>query len=630
MGGLSIPINIAVKRFSDKISFIQPIIEAITNSLEANAKNITIKIALDEIVDLNDNHQFKIKEYLIEDDGEGFTQANISSFLTYMSDFKFKFGCKGVGRITWLKVFDKVKVESYCNNQKIYFDFDLLFDESKINYENLKEPVSNKTIIKFINVNKNFYADGKYDYKLDGNLQNLRDLIEENLLIKLSLLKSTNTDFNINFESSNGEIVEPISHNSIHELKQKSFIINTDTESYHFDIYYSFSDNNKKINSAYFCANGRTVKEIPTKIVSNILPQKMSSILLVTSNYLDNHVNNERNEFDIIDKGNLGILSWETINESLANKIEEILVTEFPNFKDDNEKNINELIDEYPYLSKYIKEDNSLIKNKDRILVESKKKFEKDKTQVSNKFRKLLEDNKINSEEFDNVVHSISEISARELAEYIVYRQQIIEALRKISNESDKSEKKLHELFIEKGKESKKSEHNIYDNNLWLFDDKFMSYVYAASDKEIKAITNALNEEDTQDKYRPDIALFYSHGQDNKNRDAILVEFKACGANLNEKMKAPWEINRNALVIREVIPNINRLWCFCITQFTDKVIKGLKSQDFKPLFSNQENQDIFYRYYVNNDAHCYYLSIESLIEDADTRNNLFINIIKQK
>lgn len=630
MGGLSIPINIAVKRFSDKISFIQPMIEAITNSLEANAKNITIKIGLDEIVDLNDNHQFKIKEYLIEDDGEGFTQANINSFLTYMSDFKFKFGCKGVGRITWLKVFDKVKVESYSNNQKVYFDFDLFFDENKINKENLKEIVSNKTIIKFINVNKNFYAHGKHDYRLDGNLKNLRDLIEENLLIKLSLLKSTNADFNINFKSSNGDIVEPISHNSIRELKQKSFIINNDTETYNFDIYYSFSDNNKKINSAYFCANGRTVKEIPTKIVSNILPQKMSLILLVASNYLDNHVNNERNKFDIMDKGDLGVLSWETINESLTNKIEEILVTEFPNFKDDNEKNINELIDEYPYLSKYIKEDKSLIKNKDRILVESKKKFEKDKTQVSNKFRKLLENNEINSEEFDNVVQSISEISARELAEYIVYRQQTIEALKKISNDSDKSEKKLHELFIKRRTDSKKTEHNIYENNLWLFDDKFMSYIYVASDTEIKKINQAFDEKYIDYKYRPDIALFYSRGQDSKEKDAILVEFKACGANLDEKMKATWEVNRNASIIRKTIPHINRLWCYCITQFTDRLVENLELDDYKPLFSNQDEQDIFYRYYEKINSHCYYISIESLIKDADTRNNLFINIIKEK
>ena len=36
-----------------------------------------------------------------------------------------------------------------------------------------------------------------------------------------------------------------------------------------------------------------------------------------------------------------------------------------------------------------------------------------------------------------------------------------------------KSEKRLHNLFMKMGTESSKENRQIYDNNLWLFDDKF-------------------------------------------------------------------------------------------------------------------------------------------------------------
>lgn len=628
MGCFSIPISTAVKRFNNKITFIQPMIEAISNSLEANAKEITVKVFLENVTDLSGDIACKIKGYSIIDDGDGFNDENINSFLTYMSEHKIKLGCKGVGRITWLKVFDKITIESCFANKKVYFDFNLFFEKDKIKTEEIKEVVSNKTIVNFSNVNSKFYKNGKYDYREDGNLQQLRDVIEESLLVKLSLLKSTGKDFIIKFESSNSEVVDPITCNSIPKLKQKTFMVSNQNEHYSFDIFYSFLENHKNIiSSAYFCANGRTVKKVRTNIIPN-LPKEIYSIILVSSDYLDAHVNNERNEFDIIEEGEIGFLSWDNIYNKLVSEIEEILVTEFPNFKDDNEKNIKELIDEYPHLCKYIKEDTSLIKNKERIITDSKKKFEKDKIQVSKKFKTMLSNNKIDSEEFDNVIKLVSEISALELAEYFVYRQQIIDALKKISEDSDKSEKKLHDLFMKQRTDSKKSEHNIYDNNLWLFDDKFMSYVYASSDLEISKIKKALDDEYGDPKYRPDLALFYSRSQDSKDKDAILIEFKACGASLDEKSKAMWEINRNAKVIRKTISNINRLWCYSITQFTDKLIENLESNDYKPLFSNQDEQDIYYRYFENISAHCYYISIESLLKDADIRNNLFINIIK--
>jgi len=48
----------------------------------------------------------------ITDNGLGFTTANMQSFETLDSDHKSDLGCRGVGRLLWLKAFDRVFVQS--------------------------------------------------------------------------------------------------------------------------------------------------------------------------------------------------------------------------------------------------------------------------------------------------------------------------------------------------------------------------------------------------------------------------------------------------------------------------------------------------------------------------------------
>ncbi len=54
---------------------------------------------------------------------------------------------------------------------------------------------------------------------------------------------------------------------------------------------------------------------------------------------------------------------------------------------------------------------------------------------------------------------------------------------------------------------------NLNFPNLWILDERFMSYSYAYSDKEIREFINAIDNE-TKDRIyddngRPDLAIFY-------------------------------------------------------------------------------------------------------------------------
>ena len=53
-----------------------------------------------------------ITGFVVEDNGVGFTPDNMNSFETLDTDYKASLGCRGVGRLLWLKAFDKVSVRS--------------------------------------------------------------------------------------------------------------------------------------------------------------------------------------------------------------------------------------------------------------------------------------------------------------------------------------------------------------------------------------------------------------------------------------------------------------------------------------------------------------------------------------
>lgn len=111
-----------------------PLYESIVNSIQsiedANISDGAIKITLkrEPQITLSNTWETDIDSIEIIDNGIGFTEDNYESFNTYASDYKWERGCKGVGRIMWLKAFYDVKVDSIyrdkgkLNNRKFTFN----------------------------------------------------------------------------------------------------------------------------------------------------------------------------------------------------------------------------------------------------------------------------------------------------------------------------------------------------------------------------------------------------------------------------------------------------------------------------------------------------------------------------
>lgn len=105
-----------------------PLLEAVVNSIqaidtrfgdEAGQGSLSVRVLRDpqETLDLGTSGLGRaplkpIVGFTIEDNGVGFTPENMASFETLDSDYKAGIGCRGVGRLVWLKAFDRVEVRS--------------------------------------------------------------------------------------------------------------------------------------------------------------------------------------------------------------------------------------------------------------------------------------------------------------------------------------------------------------------------------------------------------------------------------------------------------------------------------------------------------------------------------------
>ena len=223
---VKVEISSILNQLKQDISFYQPMLEAIVNSLEARATNIEIHLDTIKQKTLFDSlERVTVSGYTIIDNGVGFNKENRISFSNYLSSYKQKLGCKGIGRFTWLKIFEKISINSYTGTENISFDFDKNFSEDSFN---IKEDNTNqKTIIKFDDVLTKYYEKFTTLKSLDNDeslivdINEIRQLIFDYLSVKLFLLNKKEIKFNIKICIENNTVT--ISNNDVINLLQKDF-----------------------------------------------------------------------------------------------------------------------------------------------------------------------------------------------------------------------------------------------------------------------------------------------------------------------------------------------------------------------------------------------------------------------
>jgi hypothetical protein len=107
-----------------------PLFEAVVNAIQAvdevhadmDSTRIEVRIVRGQQPSLQFGEDYQepkfafaepISGFIVRDNGEGFHDRNMKSFQTLDSEYRSEQGCRGVGRLLWLKAFKKVDVVSH-------------------------------------------------------------------------------------------------------------------------------------------------------------------------------------------------------------------------------------------------------------------------------------------------------------------------------------------------------------------------------------------------------------------------------------------------------------------------------------------------------------------------------------
>lgn len=604
----------AVKQFFPNPSLEMVYFEAVANSIDANAKTIEISI---DIKSYNDPESLFVK---ITDDGVGFTEKNFKNFSKLLETDREDH--KGLGRLVFLNYFKTVNIESAFDNKKRTFIFNESFSgDSKI----FKSDTDLKnTSLYFSNYVKKTVKT--YDYIKPSSIK--RSLILH-FFPQFHSLKIQNSDLKIiisvtteeeNSDNNFFNDTQLLSIKDLPDLQQIKFHYKKLDLFEEFELYYSIDQNFKDTSQiTAICAAGRT---IPVDIISKeSIPQGYEIVFLLYSKLFDSKVNASRQKLDVDDS------VFREIKNIFSEKIGEILIREIPSIEEHNQTTKKSLDEKFPHLQGYFSENTVGLLDKNKSLENAQKKFFQAQ-------KETLEAIDLTDKQFENSL----DISARLLTEYILYRNIIINQIKKIDITSKESE--IHKLIIPMRTTFKQSNviNDIFTNNIWLLDDKYMSYSTILSDEELDKLLLELklNEDDTEkDSSRPDISIVFSNDPSKQKVDVVIVELKKLGLNLAKREEVESQLRQRARKLLKYYPNkIQRIWFYGIVDVNSEFRISLKEQGYTELYSsgtvlyNEQKIILDEKNDIRVPIGFYILSPDAFLNDAENRNKTFLNILK--
>ncbi|MEY3498515.1 MAG: hypothetical protein RL308_184 [Bacteroidota bacterium] len=619
---------------SPRVTQYDVLFEAITNAIHANATEIKCYLnSTDNQLKEGENEfgAIKIDSIKIVDNGDGLTDKNFASFSTYRTEHKKDLGCKGVGRFVFLKIFNNVNYKSRLKieQEERKFKFDFEFDT-----ENLVKEVqvveTNETVLTLSGLTTKYYDDTKKnDRRIELDIVTIREKVLMNLIPTLFFYKQKGINISIEIHNEYDAISNKISSTDIPDFQDKIFEVkNKDGNVFKFNLHHRIDKNAGSLN-AYYCANNRTVCDFNDKDLKIAMPYGYSGFMLLESEYLNERANNERNDFDIfpVKIDLFSTLSWEMINSQLKKEITEIVKEGIPETQEMNIEKLEEIQEERPYLMNYIEEEDIEMAgflDKKHIIEKAKKRFDVAKEKV------LINAGK--EEYSDEELNEAIQLAQNELVSYINDRVQVIERLKTLVDKSERIEKVIHNLFMEM--RTADDYYSVGKNNLWLLDDRFTTYSYAASDKKIREVLKGIDEENGDTEIlddKPDLSLFFSHNPNSPERlKSVMVEIKPfdfASKPDRKKFAGIQQLIDYVKAFKEK-EKIEEVAAFLITEVDDKLDERLTDNDFTKLFSLEN--PIYHRFYQGAGISIFVISASTLIRDAEARNKVFLDIIRKQ
>lgn len=570
--------------FSAKTHVCRPLFEALHNALDSIAEGKCTE-GLIKVVINRDSPQLKleldekpgpVKNLTVIDNGRGFDEENMQSFATLDSQHKLQKGGKGIGRLSWLKAFEKVEVESVFEDVDGFKKRRFVFSTKGLTDEEVSTSSQNETgaAIKLIN-----YKPLYESYFGSKKLLTIANEIARDFLPYLLFGKPCT------IQLIDGAENESIKREDL-PLDQKTEF---ELEGNKFEVHHVRILSGEDAHRLFYCASGRSVLEeklhdigVPVGKRGKLKKEEDRDDFwyraYVTSPYLDEHVNSDRTDFNIepepLELTNmLQMVAMSQIRENVKKAIEEYLQKPIEALAAQKEQRVKEAFEEDLAPYSYIFENNraeidklpidapkeEIVKKVMQVHAEKHISARQEASRVLDSLKKAL----TKTESFESLHKKMNEwleLHQADLAQYVLYRAWILELLSTlIAKQPDGGyfkEADIHELICPMRLDSWNQVKDEDGHNLWILDDRFSFFDYLASDIQLsqykpkkkentKKSTDKKTSKEKEGRERPDICTYYfaNSKADEKATSIVIVEFKRPGrTNLKDQNnKSPVE-----------------------------------------------------------------------------------------
>lgn len=587
--------------------------EAIANAIDAGASEITVESRIDPRAGAS------AFEIIISDNGIGFNNKNFQKF-TKLLDVDQP-DHKGVGRLVYLNYFDKVKITSIFGNQKRFFEFNHAFCGDFI-LETLNTPLpETKLHFKHFNQKKIHTYQALTTKTLKNNVIRhffpyfLKKKRKREYLNIRFILRTFDTGIFVSQEEESFNVQD------LEDLTTKSFIAVAEGEPHLFEIMYHVKKTPGPTTVVTsICTDGRT---IPLKLLHRKqMPAGYEVVFIAFSDFFTGKSDSSRQHLNLDEK------TLSALRSMLTEHLSQVLEAAIPEISRRNRRVLDEVTQRYPHLQGYFSHHSAGLIDRQQVLEQAQQQFFADQ-------RCVLE-----AETLDQATYEKSlEVSSRVLMEYILYRNLIIKKLAEIDDHHAEAE--IHQTIVPMKRcfHGDTLNEQIFFNNAWLLDDKFMHFRTMLSDCDLKHLARelALDDEVFDQGARPDLTIIFSNDPHAAHKvDAVIVELKKTGLPLLQRDAVVSQLRLRARRLARLYPDkIQRIWFYGIVDFNPEFRISLLEDNFIELYSTG---NLFYKEVaIIPDNHreseripfgMFLLDYQAFINDAAARNKTFLEILK--
>lgn len=648
-----------------------PLLEAVVNGLQAiDARSgsvanghvkITVERSAQEAFDFDASLPGRaplkpIIGFIVEDNGVGFTPDNMASFETLDTDFKASLGCRGVGRLLWLKAFDKVSVRSAYQGeagalQTRQFTFSVVgevehaeppegFGETgtAVHLDGFKAPFQQSAPKTADAIAREVFEHCIWYFLRPGGAPDITIVDDE--VVSLNHLME---EF----------VFSELPVTSIEVRGQKFDMVNLCLK----------SSTRNLSPRLYWCAANRVVtEENLTGRIAGLygrLKDKTSAeftyACYLSSDFLDDHVRADRTTFDIADRAPGSnpddSPSLDDIRSAVLHEVEQMLSDSLAAAREEGKVRVNEFVSNHapryrPVLSRLeplgVTVDPA-IKDQDLELLLHRNLQKLEAEAIAEGQAVFAEADstppEVYQQRLNKYLETVTDINQSDLAAYVSRRRAILDALANLirtnENGTYSREDAIHTLLMPMRIDS--SELRPDASNLWIIDERLAFHDYLASDKTLKSMPIT----GSQSTKEPDILatrlvgspVLAAEGESLPLPSIVVVEIKRPMRNDASEDKDPIQqcldyvkrVRAGGVLTSSGRPipksQAQPAFCYVLADLTPTMVSRCEYASLRPTYDGMG-------YFGFNEPHKAYIEVMSfdrLVKSATERNRAFFD-----